>query len=391
MEFTVKKKTITIVSAHEGAATWVSVCRLISEATQYQVCSFHQYDEDRYRSSRSTKDRLLHRWRTFVIFPLRFLFHAHRIARESDLLIVDTSPFFLPMLASIMISPRKTKLIALMNDIYPEALVAKGLIKRGGAIERFIKRSIDRAFRKMESVVFISEQHKTFVAKDITLPLMAPIIPGSAHSDPFVGHAPTAVAESLNVMYCGTLGLMHDTATFLNWLECYRGRSNVTFVFYTSGASKPQFERDIRALIGGKKLLSPVCLGNSLSESEWVQVMKRAQVGLVFQDVGSGAVIFPSKIASILASGQAVLAVAEKDSEIGRLILQNDCGWVVEPNDTIGFEACIGRLTDCEEVLRKRINSYKVGHSVFGKDAVAKRWVELFDSTLAQKGPNTDV
>ena len=61
-------------------------------------------------------------------------------------------------------------------------------------------------------------------------------------ADPLVSHAPTAVADSLDVMYCGTLGLMHNTATFQNWFERYRGRSNVAFSFFTSGASKPQFE-----------------------------------------------------------------------------------------------------------------------------------------------------
>ena len=119
-------------------------------------------------------------------------------------------------------------------------------------------------------------------------------------------------------------------------------------------------------------------------------MMKRAQVGLGFQDAGSGAVIFQSKIANILASGQAVLAVAKMDSEFGRLIVPNDCGWVIEPHDTTAYEECMERLARSEEVLRKRVNAYKVGHPVFGKDAVAKRWVELFDATLTQKGPNAD-
>src|SRR5262245_29575351 len=108
--------------------------------------------------------------------------------------------------------------------------------------------------------------------------------------------------------------------------------------------------------------------------------MQRAQVGLVVQDTGSGSVSLPSKITSMLAAGQAVLAVAERQSEIGRLILQNDCGWVVEPGDIGGFEACVASLAHPETLLTKRRNAFNVGHAVFGKTAVAKQWTDLFEA-----------
>lgn len=379
------RRRVTVVSSHEGAATWVSLCRFIDATTAYEVRSFHQYDDHAYRAARSGRERLWLRLRTFVIFPLRFLWHARRIARESELVVVITAPFFMPVLAALMLSPRRTRRIALMWDIYPEALVAKGIVRRGGRAERFIKWVFGRALSRLDGVVFISEQHKDFLGRDVGLPATVPVIPIAAHSDPFIDGAPVAVPGTLEVTYCGTLGLMHDPSTFLGWLARYAERRDIAFSFYTSGAAKQKFEQDVRALLARVRSTTRVVLGDSLAEEEWIQVMKRAQVGLVFQDVGAGAVIFPSKITGILASGQAVLAVAERQSEIGRLILQHDCGWVVEPGDIGGFEVCVARLSQPEVLLGKRRNAFKIGHAVFGKLTVAKQWTELFDTVLGAR------
>lgn len=381
-----KKRRITIVSAHEGATTWVSMVRFINETTRYEVTSFHEYDDVTYRSARSRSERLTLRIRTFVVFPLRFLLNARRLARDSDLLLVVTSPFFMPVLASWMLSRSRTQIIALMNDIYPEALVAKRILRRDGVSERCIKRVFGRALRKVAALVFISDHHRAFVSRDMSGPVNSCVIPVSAHSDPFTKVTPAPEQGAIDILYCGTLGLMHDTATFLSWLQQNRSADGVRFAFYTSGASKEMFERAVGACLDGDRAGTQVVLGNALGEAEWVRVMKGSQVGLVFQEAGSGKVIFPSKMASILAAGQAVLAVAEPSSDVGRLVLQNDCGWVVEPNDVSGFDACIREIEVRQILLRKRLNAFKLGQSLFGKVAVATRWVELFDSLAARTG-----
>lgn len=380
------KKRITIVSAHEGATTWVSMVRFINETTHYELASFHEYDDVTYRSARSRLERLALRIRTFIVFPWRFLVNARRLARNSDLLLVVTSPFFMPVLASWVLGHSGTQIIALMNDIYPEALVARRILRRNGASERLIKRVFARALCKVASLVFISEHHRSFVSGDMSGPVSSCVIPVSAHSDPFTDVTSAPEHGTIDILYCGTLGLMHDTTTFLSWLQENRSASGVRFAFYTSGASKEMFERAVRAYLesGGT---TQVALGNALGEVDWVRVMKGSQVGLVFQEAGSGKVIFPSKMASILAAGQAVFAVAEPASDVGRLVLQNDCGWVVEPKDVSGFDACIREMALPDILLRKRLNAFRLGHSLFGKAAVATRWVELFDSLAARAQP----
>jgi colanic acid biosynthesis glycosyl transferase WcaI len=381
---------ITIISAHEGAATWVSLFRFINETTGYKTCSFHQYDDNCYRSARSGWERFFLRLQTFVIFPIRFILHSGRLVRNSDLLLVVTSPFFMPVLASMVVKRKNVKIISLMNDIYPEALVAKGMVKRDGFVARYIKRMFSNAFLKTESVVFITDHHRVLVSKAIGIPIKSAVIPVSAYSDPFQNTPPGSVDGPVQVTYCGTLGLMHDTATFFEWFDSVNGCKDLRFVFHTSGASKHKFEAEVRKRIEHRQFCPKVLLGDALEEAEWVRLMRTSQVGLAFQDEDSDDVIFPSKVASILASGQAVLAVADARSELARIIVDNDCGWVVQPHDVEKFSDCIAALLQPVELLRKRKNAFTFGQRFFGKDAVSAQWVRLFDSALLDAAVGRD-
>jgi hypothetical protein len=319
--------------------------------------------------------------KTFVIFPLRFVLNARRIARTSDVVLVVTSPFFMPVLAAACIGRGRPALIALMNDIYPEGLVAKGIISRNGLVERSLQRMFDAAFHKICALVFISEHHRQFVTTSSVTRTV--VIPVSAHSDPFVGHEPTLVTGPIQVTYCGTLGMMHETGTFLGWLERHGERCPMRFLFHTSGASKRKFESDVKALQAKAGLRTEVALRNALPEAPWVQVMKSSQVGLVFQDGGAAKIIFPSKLAGILAAGQAVLMVAEQDSDVARLVIEHGCGWVVNPGDVAGFEASMRDMLDAQLLLAKRRNAFLLGHSMFSKEAVARSWMQLFDMVVS--------
>jgi hypothetical protein len=251
--------------------------------------------------------------------------------------------------------------------------VAKGLLRRHGFSERTLKRLMMSALVRSDAVVFIAPHHRA-VFPDVPAQ-KAHEIPVSGHSDPFVDHSVAPFDGDVALTYCGTLGLMHGTQSFLAWLAT--GDVNgLKFAFYTSGASKLQFERAVER-IARDRGLTCLHLAGPLPELEWARVMKQSHIGLVFQDSGAGKVIFPSKVASMLVAGQAVLAVAEADSALAQLILQHDCGWIVDPAGG-SFEHCVREMMHGETLLRKRRNAQRLGQERFAKEAIARRWLALF-------------
>jgi hypothetical protein len=57
-------------------------------------------------------------------------------------------------------------------------------------------------------------------------------------------------------------------------------------------------------------------------------------VAVVAQSADSAHLSVPSKTYSALAVGSAILAITPRESDLGRLVLEEGVGWVCEPGDT---------------------------------------------------------
>jgi glycosyltransferase involved in cell wall biosynthesis len=100
----------------------------------------------------------------------------------------------------------------------------------------------------------------------------------------------------------------------------------------------------IHATGRGARLLAEACnesaikakviFGLPLAESGWIAAMHDAPVCLVTLRRGAEYVVFPSKTFSSMLAGQAVLAIAPRESDLADLVIGHGCGWVVEPGDT---------------------------------------------------------
>lgn len=372
---------IVFLSAHSGADAWVEMCDHINQEGQYLITIFNQYNDQTYRKTSQWFLRLFHRISTYTFFPFRCLLHKQKIISSADILLVNTSPFYMPVLVSLFY-PRQIVKIALLNDIYPEALVQNNFIKKGGLIEYLLKIAVSKSLKQFNQVVVISEQHLRFVKRVYGLNINLSIIPVPAQICLIAEPKAELPGAPVHVLYCGTLGLMHEIDTFLNWCRYKTAHDFIKFDFYTSGALKSLFEKSIHCIAQAsdkKNKNKNINLGDALNRQSWVDLMKKSHVGLVFQGRGAGNVVFPSKMASILASGQAVLAIADYSSEVAKMIRDNDCGWVVEPLDINGLDLVFSSLSNVSIVNRKRHNAYVFGNSYFGKEAVAKKWQDLFN------------
>jgi hypothetical protein len=163
----------------------------------------------------------------------------------------------------------------------------------------------------------------------------------------------------------------------LEYLAAGRVPVGVRFVFRTSGSGKAAFEKAVTTRLTKAITSGVVELGDALPDAEWSDMMRSAEVGLVLQDAGGGEVVFPSKAASILVAGQAVLAIADEASTLGRLIIESDCGWVVPPGHLQRLEAALSEAATPAVLKEKRLNAQRTGIERFSIDVVAGRWLTV--------------
>ena len=248
-----------------------------------QIDQLFSYNDKAYRNNSSFFKLLKIRFKTFILFPLKIIFKKKIFFNDYSKIIVITSPFFLPALVCFKL--KNKKIITLYNDLYPRALVLKGIIKNNGFIENFFKKINLFAYKKSNLSIFINDLHYKFAVLNYNFSNKFLIINVPSHLD----YNPKKIkfnlkSLQLNLIYSGSLGLLHSPDTFLNFLN-NNGKipSNLKFTFLTSGAKKRYFESKI-SKYGAKYITTKnIELGNLLNNNDWEELMFNSQIGLVFQ------------------------------------------------------------------------------------------------------------
>jgi glycosyltransferase involved in cell wall biosynthesis len=150
------------------------------------------------------------------------------------------------------------------------------------------------------------------------------------------------------------------------------------FLFHSKGPELEKMHVDMQE----KGLLhdGQVVIGSPLPSQEWVKTMTDSHIAIVTMKSGAENVVMPSKTYSALCAGQAVLAIAPKGSDLAKTVIENECGWVVEPDDVDGLEKTVFEiLNDRDQVQQKRVNAFTAGHGRYTMDKVAAEWVDILE------------
>lgn len=333
--------------------------------------------ETSYRSARSLLQRVLLRLRQYILYPIQLSLHLILQVFKGNAkcpVVVATNTFFAPLLATFF----NVRVIQLVYDLFPEAMIHSGKWKEGQLRVKFFRWLVRLGLRRSTTNIFLGERLKKYVESiHGRLPNCA-IIAVGADEAPFSKLEPLKDSDKIRVLYCGNFGNMHESETLFNaWAS---GIDNsFQFVFHCSGPKRNELE-----LFYNKhetKLGDRLQMGGGLSNEAWIKVMQSSQIALVTMSEGSQEVVMPSKTYSAMMAGHAILAVAPENSDLVDLIKVANCGWWVAPGDVEGFQECLSIIqSDKNLLLEKRQNAYRVAHEQFGQGSLAKQWVEIFQS-----------
>jgi glycosyltransferase involved in cell wall biosynthesis len=347
-----------------------------SEVIPYQVLS-----ESAYRKHRGMLGCIALRWHMYVGYTWTCWRGARKRRARSPVRVVTTNPFFTPALVA-----RATRghgaTINLLYDLYPEALIQAGKIAPDSWVARRCAALTRSALRECTATVFLGDRLRVYAEATYGPARRAVVIPVGADGRPFKdtppGLLPTEVRPQ--ILYSGLMGRMHDTDTIAAlWAE--KEPNGVNWAFHASGAGYAR----LRQTSG---MRAEVTWGAALPEVAWQQAMKQAQVALVTIAPGAERVVMPSKTYSALVAGQAILAICRRASDLADLIIQHDCGWVVEPGDLAGLKQVLnGIAQNPQELWAKRRNAFEAGHQHYDTGVVAETWIKLFKELQSSNLP----
>lgn len=294
--------------------------------------------------------------------------------------VVTTNPFFTPWLA-LRRNPHRVPTVALMYDFFPEALRVGGASGALRLFAGFMTRCTRAAVTEADATVFLGSRLARYAGEWYGPSRRAVVIPVGADAAPFAAHPPVALpADGIGVMqYCGNVGRMHDVASLCDLVQKCRTPEFAPHLRLRINASGSGYRQLCRQAGLAAKPGDPVALGGALAGAEWEESMRQAQIGVVSMALGAERVVMPSKAYSALAAGQALLAICPRESDLADLVREHDCGWVVEPRNRQALTVVLREIRAAPRQLHeKRARAFHAGQTIFGMEAIAKRWDRLF-------------
>ena len=210
----------------------------------------------RCRATTLNKDVFLFRLVNLLTISLSMFLHAVCSFNGKDIVLVATNPPALPFFIAAACSMRGAKCVLLVQDVYPESLVATGLLNPQSFLVSMLNRLNRRLYRAMEIISVLGRDMEDLVRKKLAnCTMRIVVIRNWADVDQIVP-SPREQNELLKQLdllgkfvaqYAGNIGRVHGIETLLKTaIILQREDSDIHFLFIGSGAKKIWLENAVK-------------------------------------------------------------------------------------------------------------------------------------------------
>lgn len=341
----------------------------------------------------STPTRLSARARAFVGYPGSAV---ARLARRGGIAVATTNPFLLPWWLCETAPLHARPVVALMYDLFPDALEASGRAASMGPLTRMLEVVNRRVFAAADAVVFIGRRMADHARARYGEPRRWTVIETGASIREFdLGCGADEDESELEewcrgrfvASYVGNLGLMHDWGAlavgvprFLS--ACAERGIRAGFVLAASGPG-------VAALTGRWPggLGEQIRVVGPLEDRPWARLLRRSTVSVVTLRASAARTSIPSKAFSAMAAGNAIVAVCPGDSDIADLVERHQAGVLVPPGDGEALSAALVRLAaDADRCTALRRAARTAAERYYDTAILAARWETLLQEVWAERG-----
>ncbi len=303
-----------------------------------------------HRAAATTLDKNVVAFRIVNVASIAFglLWTALRQFRAGDVVLVTTNPPVAPFLIMLASRIRGARYALIVHDVYPDNLVAAGIVTPQSLAVRLLNRMNRYVYRGAARIVVLGRDMATLVAtkagfRDGMPPVE--VIPNWGDIDVVKpeGRDQNAMLERLGlterfvVQYAGNAGPTHDVESIIEAARALRlSEPDVHFLFLGSGSKWKWLTNVVeRESLVNVSLLGPQPRGQQQAFLNACDISISAFVR------GMAGVGVPSRMYNVMAAGRPMIAAVDDTSEQARVIHEEQIGWVVKPGDAAGLTAAL--------------------------------------------------
>jgi colanic acid biosynthesis glycosyl transferase WcaI len=288
--------------------------------------------------------------------------------RRPDVAYVYHPPLTTGLTAALYNLVARVPFVYDVQDIWPEALVAAGLLQEGSITYRGI--------RFVENLVYHRANHINVISSGMRCNLISKGIPEekitviSSWGDPNIYRPGDGRDLRLRlgwrdrfvVMAAGNMGLTHGLETVIEAAARLQDNPYILFVFLGSGVAKPALMTETAI-----RRLSNVVFYDQVPEVEAAQFINAADVMLVHLKPGpKDDFSVPHRIFSYMLCGKPIIAAATGST--ANLVESLRCGWVCPPSNPAALAEVVRRAAadpvGCQHLGQ---NGPLIAHSTYSR------------------------
>lgn len=341
--------------------------------------------------------RLPGRMADYLTFYSSAAWRLWRLSSRSDIVVAETDPPMLSVVAAYVASARRARLINWLQDLFPE--VAQALRVRGvGGLALWILRSLrDSSLRIARANVVLGERMREKVNDAGVSPARIFVIPnwecGQSIKPVTNGHNRLRhewrLQDKFVVGYSGNMGRAHEFETILEAARLLDAQANIAFVWIGDGAQREWLEREARRSGLNNFVFKPYQPRDRLFQS-----LSLPDVHLISLRPALEGLIVPSKFYGVAAAGRPVLFVGDVDGEIAMALRRHQCGYSVEPGESQALARYILQLSantsECQLMGARARRAFEANYE---KQTTLDRWEAVLQrvARVAVRQPQSEL
>ena len=296
----------------------------------------------------------------------------NKVPRRFDLILYSTPPITFHK-AVFKLKKRDNAVTYLMlKDIFPQNSVDLGMLSRHGLkglVYRYFRNKERKLYSVSDYIGCMSPANVEYVLQNNPPldPEKVGLCPNSIIPDETVKKK-IAPNGKLRFLYGGNLGKPQGVDFLMKCILACHNLKNVEFVICGTGTELKRLTD-----FGKQHRFENVQIIPGLPKEEYEEMVKSADVGMIFLDYRFTIPNFPSRLLSYLDKSLPVLVCTDPVSDMGRIVEANSCGWYVPSNDVDAFVTKVKKICSMsnEELVEMGINGNKLLKRDYDAEKVA--------------------
>ena len=333
------------------------------------------------------KDIFVLRLVNIFTYSVALIIKALARIRRGDIVIVVTSPPSVPFIAKFVSYVSRARCILRLEDVYPEILVATGMITSKSSVNRILE-SLNRwLYRSVDRITVLGRDMRALAEKKTGADVNhIRLIRSWADTDivfplPKEGNLllqELGLKNKFIVSIVGNMGRAQAIELIIEAIDLLKYCDKIHFLFIGSGAKRKWMELEVKS-----RVLKNITILNQRPRDDQTNFLNACDISIISLLPGMTGAGVPSRTYNIMAAGKPIISLTSKDSEVSLMVQEEGIGWVVPPDDADKLvQAILEASSDKERLVEMGHRASIAAKEKFSREKIIEEYCDLVEGVM---------